>query len=71
VKKEVKMTKLTMTVPEAADAVGINALSLYRFIREGRFPAVRVGRRVLVPVAALTKWLEAQAEGSTPAASRG
>jgi excisionase family DNA binding protein len=55
------MTKLTMTVPEAAEAVGISPLSLYRFIREGRFPAVRVGRRVLVPLAALERWLEEEA----------
>lgn len=43
------MAKHTLTVGEAAEALGISKAHLYRRIRNNEFPAVRIGRRIVVP----------------------
>lgn len=53
--------RLTMTVEEAAVALGISRALAYEAARRGEIPVVRIGRRMLVPRAALTRLLE-QAE---------
>lgn len=50
---EISETKSWLSVGEASAALGVSALSLYRVIAAGQFPAVRVGRRLCVPAAAL------------------
>jgi excisionase family DNA binding protein len=45
--------KLTYTIAEAARALGISERSVYNRIYDGTLPRVRVGRRVLIPAAAL------------------
>lgn len=45
--------RLTYTVPAAAQALGISERSIYNRIYDGTLPTVRVGRRVLIPAAAL------------------
>jgi excisionase family DNA binding protein len=47
-----------MTVEEAARALGINRNSAYQAVRDGELPAIRIGRRLLVPKAAFNKLLE-------------
>jgi excisionase family DNA binding protein len=47
----------TRTVGEAAAVVGVHPLTLRRAIARGEIRAVRVGRRVLVPLAALDAFL--------------
>ena len=65
---EVKQESLTMTVEEAAAALGISRNLAYAAARDGRIPAIRIGRRLLVPRRALERLLEVpnplQAEGS-------
>lgn len=41
--------RLTMTVPEAADAIGVSTRHMYELVRTGQFPAVKLGRRVIIP----------------------
>lgn len=67
-----------MTVPEAARVLGIGRDAAYRAAARGDLPTLRVGRRILVPVAALERLLGIQhdtvkAGGGPPAtgASRG
>lgn len=50
-----------MTVQEAAEALRVTREFLYCRIRDGRCPAVRLGRRRLVPRA----WVETLAEPFT------
>lgn len=50
--------RLTMTVPEAAAALKIGRGLAYEAVRRGEIPAIRVGRRLLVPRRALEKLLE-------------
>lgn len=47
----------TMTIEEAAQALGISRGSAYEGARRGDIPTVRVGRRLLVPRAALERLL--------------
>ena len=45
--------KLTLTVDEAAKCLGIGRNSAYEAIARGEIPVVKVGKRLLVPKAAL------------------
>jgi excisionase family DNA binding protein len=51
---------LTRSVPEAAELLGIGRNAAYEAVRRGQIPAIRVGRRWLVPVLALDQLLRAQ-----------
>ena len=50
------------TVSEAARILRVGASTLYRAIREGAFPAVRVRTRYVVPAAAVDKLASEAAE---------
>lgn len=54
---------LTLTVDQAASVLGISRGLAYEMIRQDRLPSVRLGRRILVPRSALTRFLNEQ---STP-----
>jgi excisionase family DNA binding protein len=47
----------TLTVEEAATLLGIGRNSAYQAIARGELPALRIGRRLLVPRAALERHL--------------
>jgi excisionase family DNA binding protein len=55
--------RLTFTVPEAARLLGIARGSAYAAIQRGELNAVRIGKRLLVPRAALQRLLEVGANG--------
>lgn len=50
--------RATITVDEAASLLGIGRNTAYEAIRAGQIPALRLGRRLLVPVPALLRMLE-------------
>ena len=50
--------KLTLTVPEAARVLGIGKNLAYDAVARGEIPSIRIGRRILVPVASLVQLLE-------------
>lgn len=50
--------KAIMTVEEAARFLRISRPSAYQAVKKGDIPIIRIGRRILVPVAALEKMLE-------------
>ena len=47
-----------------ADLLGISKANAYALTRREGFPCVRVGRRLLIPKAALDEWLLQQRAGS-------
>jgi excisionase family DNA binding protein len=49
--------RLTLTVEEAAAALGISRAFAYESVRRGDIPHIKIGRRVLVPRAALDRLL--------------
>jgi excisionase family DNA binding protein len=52
------MDKLTVTVSEAAQLLGVSRMTAYSAVREGTIPSLRIGRRVLVPRAALERLVD-------------
>lgn len=53
--------KLTLTVEEAAETLGISRNSAYTLAKSGELPTIRLGRRLLVPKRALDQLLGAGA----------
>lgn len=51
------MEKLTLTVEQAAKRLGIGRNSAYEATRNGDIPNIKIGKRILVPVAAFEKML--------------
>jgi excisionase family DNA binding protein len=47
-----------LTVPEAAQLLGVSARTYYAAAARGEVPAIRVGRRLVVPGAQLRRLLE-------------
>jgi excisionase family DNA binding protein len=59
--------RLTLTVPEVAEALGLSRMSAYAAVRAGAIPSIRIGRRLLIPRLALDLLLET----ATAAVSQG
>ena len=55
------MERLTVTVPEMAQMLGIGRIKAYELANIKGFPAIRLGKRIVVPVDQLKKWLEERA----------
>jgi len=55
---ETEINKQTLTVEETAEILGIGRSSAYEAVRQGQLPVIRVGRRYLVPRAALQRMLD-------------
>ncbi len=47
----------TLTIEEAAAVLGIGRNSAYQAVASGQLPVIRIGRRLLVPRAALERLL--------------
>ena len=55
-----------MSVAELARELGMSQMTLYRVIAAGEFPAVRIGRRLVVPARVLEDMADAAlATGTT------
>lgn len=50
--------RLTVTVEEAARLLGISRTMAFQAVRSGELPAIRVRRRILIPVARLNELLQ-------------
>jgi excisionase family DNA binding protein len=55
--KDTAPPRLTCTVEEAAEMLGISRHSAYRAARNGELGAIRIGHRLLVPLARLDELL--------------
>jgi excisionase family DNA binding protein len=51
------MEKQTVSIKEAAQQLGLGADALYRAVRNGEIPVIRIGGRILVPKAVLLRLL--------------
>ncbi len=51
-------TKLTLSVRELAERLGVSTPVAYNMVHMKGFPVIRVGKRLLIPVAGLERWLE-------------
>jgi excisionase family DNA binding protein len=50
--------RLCITVPEAAEMLGISRNFAYELVKRGQLPVIRFGKRLLIPRLALEKRLE-------------
>lgn len=57
---------LTITVERAGQLLGISRGLAYDLVRRGEIPAIRLGRRVVVPASAIDEILRTAAEGPRP-----
>ncbi len=57
VRKPGKKEPLALTVEEAGKRLGLGRAATYAAINRGELPHLRIGRRVVVPIAALEQWL--------------
>lgn len=53
--------KLTYTLDQAADAINVSRPIMSELIHRKNFPAIKVGRKWLIPIRSLELWLEKQA----------
>lgn len=51
------MEKLTMNVKEMAQVLGISLPKAYDLANREDFPALRLGRRIVIPKAEFKEWL--------------
>lgn len=52
--------KLTLTPGEAAKQLGISMPTMYQLCSKEGFPSVRLGRKIIIPLDGLKKWLGRQ-----------
>jgi len=50
-------SRTTLTIEEISLTLGIGRNTAYQAVRTGEIPSIRIGRRILVPVAAFEKML--------------
>ena len=55
---------LTLKAREAAEVLRISISKVYELARTESFPAVRIGKRVVIPRDKLIEWMNNQAEVS-------
>lgn len=53
--------KLTLSVPEAAELIGVSRARMYEIVKIKGFPCVQIGKRLLVSVKGLERWIEERA----------
>lgn len=56
------MEKLTLTVDEMAVALGVSRPKAYELAKSSGFPAINVGRRIVISKNGLERWLEQQSQ---------
>jgi excisionase family DNA binding protein len=52
------MNKLLLNTKQAAETVGLSEWTIRAYIRQGRIPCVKIGRRVLVEPAELQRLVD-------------
>jgi excisionase family DNA binding protein len=61
------MDKLTYTITEVAELLGISRTSAYECVHRGEIPSLRLGRRLLVTRAGFEQLLQSNSTGSNRA----
>jgi excisionase family DNA binding protein len=55
--------RVTYTVPEIAELMGLSRASVYVLLRAGEIPALRMGGRWIIPRRRFHAWLDGEAVG--------
>ena len=57
--------KLTLTVSEAAEVLGIGRSAAYQGIHSGEIPSIKIGSRIIIPKVALQQKLQAAGQANS------
>lgn len=58
----IKQNTHVISVPEAATMLGISASKMYEVVRIQGFPAIKIGRRILVNRKKFEEWIDKMTE---------
>ncbi|MFG1668774.1 helix-turn-helix domain-containing protein [Streptomyces sp. Y7] len=58
VRRGAKPDRLAVTIAEAAEQLGVSYQTLWRAIRDGEFPGIKIRGRILVPIRAIELLME-------------
>lgn len=56
------MNNRAISIAETAEALGVSRPTVYKMIKDGNFPALRLRRRIVIPVEALNEWVKTQSQ---------
>ena len=56
-------TQPTITVDELGELMGVSRSTAYESVRNGEIPSIRLGRRIVIPTAAVRRMLLIDAVG--------
>lgn len=59
------MTQLAYNLAQAAEAANVSEPTMRHLVNTEGFPAIRIGRRWVIPVEAFNAWLNQQAASRT------
>jgi excisionase family DNA binding protein len=65
------MKRRTLSISEVATILGVGRNTAYRAAKAGQIPTIRVGGRILVPLAALNDLIREAPDVALPADSHG
>ncbi len=70
---KVPADKITFTLKEASEALGVGKSTLYKALADGTLSAIKLGNRTLIPADALRAWLASMPTrlGPKPGLKRG
>ena len=52
------MNRVTWSIPEMAEALGISKGTAYRLAKTKGFPLLNIGKRKVIPVEGLQEWIK-------------
>lgn len=58
------INKLTYSVEEMGEALGISRVKAYELANSENFPKIRIGKRIIIPIDSLNKWLRNNSIGA-------
>ena len=58
------MESQVISVPDAGKMLSLSRVTAYKAAKSGELPTIRIGRRLLVPKAAIERMLQAKSEVS-------
>lgn len=54
--------KACYTVDEIGKILGISRATAFNLVKSKGFPAFRIGKRIIIPISAFSRWLDEQAK---------
>ena len=66
-RKDYCYEKRALSISEAAEMLGVSRPTLYKMIKEGKIPALRLRRRIVIPIDEFNEWVRIESWGAIKA----